>query len=706
MTFDELKTQLSQPASIAQNPFSILKEIARLYNSRAPGSGRAEDLCRDLAFRALEHREAFGSYQPILNDLVRELGLFPYLDESALSLMDSIAYEFHRPPRYDEQIVFHREQAEIYRRLISGENIILSAPTSFGKSKVIDAVIASGRYKNVVVVVPTIALIDETRRRLSRLSREFKIVTQVSQPPAEKNIFVFTAERVNVYEQLPHIDFFVIDEFYKIGSVASDQKRTVALNNAFYRLAKGGGQFYLLGPCVRQIPEGLEARFRCRFFPTTFSTVASDVIMVRAQGSQIETVCNLVADLKGQPTLIYCKSPKSTNEVARALLDADVTEENPDVDDAAGWMEENFHPDWILPRAMKKSIGLHHGRLPRSLGQYVVRAFNTGRIKVLICTSTLIEGVNTKAKNVIVFDNTIAKEKLDFFTFNNIKGRSGRMFEHFLGRVFLFHEPPQEELPFVDFPVFTQGEDMPDSILVQLDDEDLSPESRTRLESFTQQADLPIDLLKAHSSLEPNDLLSLARRLRSANAKERALLAWSGLPRYENLKTVCELAWEHLIGGGRRAGVGSGSQLALKIWRLRQTLSVKQRILDELVPGPFAAETVDEAVERVLEFERSWASFELPRVLRAFSDVRKHVLGGSGDYTFFSAQLENLFRPSFQVALEEFGIPLQVSDKLALALRGIDSIDNALAVVRQLSSRDYNLDEFEVELLRDCQNAL
>ena len=237
---------------------------------------------------------------------------------------------------------------------------------------------------------------------------------------------------------------------------------------------------------------------------------------------------------------------------------------------------------------MKKSIGMHHGRLPRSLGQYVVRAFNDGRINVLICTSTLIEGVNTKAKNVIIFDNAIAKEKLDFFTFNNIKGRSGRMFEHFVGRVFLFHAPPQETLPFVDFPVFTQGTNMSDSILVQLDDADLSPESRTRLEPFTQQTDLPMELLKAHSSIEPDNLLDLARHLKTAGARQKALLTWTGYPRWENLKEVCVLAWTHLLNRRGQAGVFSGAQLALKISKLRDTPDIRRRILEELVPGQYA----------------------------------------------------------------------------------------------------------------------
>lgn len=706
MTFDELKSQLGDQGAVARQPFALLKEMTRLFNSRTDGSSRSEDQCRDVVFRALEHRESFAGYQPILDGLVRELGLFPYMEESPLSLKDSIAYEYHRPLTFGEPMVFHREQAEVYRRLLDGDNIILSAPTSFGKSRVIDAIIASERYKNIVVVVPTIALIDETRRRLSRFSPEFKVVTQVSQSPGARNIFVFTAERANVYEDFPQIDFFVIDEFYKIGAVAADQKRTVALNHAFYKLSKGGGQFYLLGPCVRQIPEGLEERFRCRFFPTTYATVASDLIRVKRSGSDLNTLCQLVKELRGEPTLIFCKSPKSTNEVAKALLDAEVTEQTHEADSAAFWMEQHFHPEWVLPRSMKQSIGIHHGRLPRSLGQYVVRAFNDGRIDVLICTSTLIEGVNTKAKNVIIFDNAIAKEKLDFFTFNNIKGRSGRMFEHFVGRVFLFHEPPEEELPFVDFPVFTQGADMPDSILVQLDDGDLSPESRTRLEPFTQQADLPMELLKIHTSIEPDNLLALARHLKTASARQKSLLAWTGYPRWENLKEVCVLAWTHLLSGRRQGGVFSGAQLALKISKLRDTPDIRRRILDELVPGKYAAETVDEAVERVLEFERTWASFELPRILRAFSDIRSHVVGGSGDYYFFAGKLENLFRPPFQVALEEFGVPLQVSDKLARTLRGSESIDEALAAVKALRVDSLNLDQFEQELVKDCQIAL
>jgi len=166
-----------------------------------------------------------------------------------------------------------------------------------------------------------------------------------------------------------------------------------------------------------------------------------------------------------------------------------------------------------------------------------------------------------------------------------------------------------------------------------------------------------------------------------------------------------ELAWVYLI---RRAqsGVFSSKQLAHKVWNLKFKPDIRDRILAELEPSQWAAKTVDEAVERVLEFDRTWASFELPRILRAFSDVRQHVLGGAGDYSYFSSQLENLFRKPFQVALEEFGVPLQVSDKIASVMLGLDSIDDVLEMIRGLPTDNFGLDAFEQELLKDCQTAL
>jgi len=703
MNADEIKHAIEESEGIENRAFEILQSIASYVNN--PDT---EEQGRDLVLRALEHKKRFGELSEILNGLTREVGLFPYLSPEALNLRDTIAFEFHKP-NHESEFVFHRVQAEVYRRLMEGENVILSAPTSFGKSRIIDAVIGSGKFNNLAIIVPTIALIDETRRRLSSFSNQFKVVSQLSQRPAEKNLFVFTAERLNAYENLPKIDFFVIDEFYKIGALGVDgSDRTVALNQAFYRLAKGRGQFYLLGPSIRAIPEGLETKLPCYFIPTKFATVASDVINVFQWDDELAKLVEICGALD-EPTLIFCRSPKRVNEVANALLRAGIGTDSGEMKEASEWTGAHFHEDWIYAHAIARGIGLHHGRLPRSLGQLSVHSFNSGKLQFLICTSTLIEGVNTCAKNVIVFDHVINRQKFDFFTFNNIKGRSGRMFEHFVGRVFLFHPPPEEDLPFVDFPSVTQDGDVPDSLLVQLDSEDLSADSKERMREIYEQGVLPLEIIRQNSTLDPLAQIELAKEIAGYSQHVASKLLWRSMPSYAELQFAVNLLWKFFILRAK-GGVFSANQLTFKLWNLRQNPDVKHRIFTELEPGQYQAESADEAVERVLSFDRNWAGFEFPRLLIALWRIQAHVLepkfGRSGNYSYFAARVEQLFRNPALVALEEYGLPLQIGEKVSRYIVLSDDLDTAIAQIRDVSGTDCDLNVFEAEILKDVQETI
>ena len=92
----------------------------------------------------------------------------------------------------NEEKVLHREQFRLLSSLLAGKNIAVSAPTSFGKSFVIDAFIKLRKPRNVAIIVPTIALTDETRRRIyKKFANEYNIITTTDIPLAERNIFIF-----------------------------------------------------------------------------------------------------------------------------------------------------------------------------------------------------------------------------------------------------------------------------------------------------------------------------------------------------------------------------------------------------------------------------------------------------------------------------------------------------------------------------------
>lgn len=684
--------RVARADAIIADPFSVLRELSILIN-RAAASGDYSAEAQQAILYALENGRHFGRMRSVLMGLVRATGLYPYLDEELLLQRDLLAYEAHRPLGIAD-VVFHKEQAEVYSRLVAGESVILSAPTSFGKSLIIDALIASNRYRNVVIVVPTIALIDETRRRIaSRFSRDYKLITHSSQARDEKNVFVMTQERVlDVEWKVGEVDLFVVDEFYKLDP-RRDSDRSMLLNQAFYSLVKTGAQFYMLGPSINGVGERFQEVYPSRFMSTSYATVVTEQVYVESNKTNaIEKLTDLCRTLT-EPTLIYCASPASARRVASALAGVIEASKEDATLEAAEWIAENYHPDWALVRALKHGIGIHHGKVPRSLSQYLVRAFNEGSVRYLVCTSTLIEGVNTKAKNVIIFDNRVATKKFDFFTFNNIRGRSGRMFEHFVGKVFVFNAPPQNDLPLVSVPLVEQGEDAPDSLLIQLDAAHLSDRSKQRIQELEAGASLSFDVLRGNTGIDPRSQMALADELRRNAAYYGGALDWRGFPEWSELEVACELIWKYFVAQGKMGGVYSGRQLAFRVDRLKKARSIKKLILKELAAQD--SPDADAAVEDVLDFIRTWATFYFPRYLMALERIQAEVFrrraGHNADYSAFSANIETMFSTAGLLALDEYGIPLQVAEQIADCLGRPNTVDEAVDALARLPAGKLSL---------------
>ena len=77
-----------------------------------------------------------------------------------------------------------------------------------------------------MIIVPTIALMDEMRRRLQRkFGYYYKIITTTDAALAERNLFIFPQERAIGYvEIITSLDLLVVDEFYK-ASARFDRER-------------------------------------------------------------------------------------------------------------------------------------------------------------------------------------------------------------------------------------------------------------------------------------------------------------------------------------------------------------------------------------------------------------------------------------------------------------------------------------------------
>jgi reverse gyrase len=152
-----------------------------------------ETKARDMLIKLLAYHEKEKiPYTPLLNHLIRETGLYPYLKTDTATWSDRFVYEaFKVDIGRGQKQTLHREQSLLLKKIINGESIAVSAPTSFGKSFIIDAFIALNKPSNVVIIVPTIALTDETRRRLyKKFSDQYTIITTADVTLGER-IYLF-----------------------------------------------------------------------------------------------------------------------------------------------------------------------------------------------------------------------------------------------------------------------------------------------------------------------------------------------------------------------------------------------------------------------------------------------------------------------------------------------------------------------------------
>jgi hypothetical protein len=690
--------QFSNREWLADQGFSALVEISRLLDSNS-NSGR------DALIRSLEHRDVLGAYSEIIDALIQKAGLYPYLLEDAvLTTSDLVNYEYHTAEGLDG-IHLHSAQARVYRALMDGVNVILSAPTSFGKSLLIDAVVASGRFDCLVVIVPTIALIDETRRRLSQRFRKiFKIITHPSQERSGKDIFILTQERYVEFEEGINPQFFVLDEFYKLSPNRGDE-RTFTLNQAFYKLFKSGAQFFLIGPNVQDIKVD-EDDLNFRFFRFDFSTVATE-IRYSGKGTQEENALDICKSI-AEPTLIFCKSANSAYSLAEFLIENGVSEPTREASEIADWLRKNYHPEWVLARLLDHGFAVHHGSLPRSLAYHMLRKFNEGAIRFLFCTSTIIEGVNTSAKNIIIYDNKIATKKFDHFTFNNIKGRAGRMFQHFVGHVYVLHPEPDPELPIVDIPSITQSAEAPESLLIHLEQGDLSDSSIEQLRYLHAQDYLPMDVIRLNNGVDPGSQVNLASEIASNLQHYSRILAWRGFPNGDQLREVCRLIFDFLMGGKGRDGIVSMNQLYFQISRFASSRSIPDLLQAEL--GNSRNETPSQAIEGVLKFLRQWCEFHFPRYLSSLDRIQRTVLGkhgqDTGDYSPFIVSVKHLFMHPAVTVLEEYGLPYTVTQKILKSYELGEDVDSFIENLRRIDPGTLNLPSLESEMLTDALKNL
>ena len=153
---------------------------------------------RSLIINVLDNWNKFdNSTHELWTGLIESAGFYPYLEskKNILALRNT-AGEIRKGCHESNQLknrYFHEEQKLLYDILNSGKNLIVSAPTSFGKSLLIEEIVATNKYKNIIIIQPTLALLDETRKKLNKYKNDYKVIIRTSQTPSNEKGNLFLA---------------------------------------------------------------------------------------------------------------------------------------------------------------------------------------------------------------------------------------------------------------------------------------------------------------------------------------------------------------------------------------------------------------------------------------------------------------------------------------------------------------------------------
>ena len=299
------------------------------------------------------------------------------------------------------------------------------------------------------------------------------------------------------------MDFFFFDELYKIdenlqlpedlsdnqsGVATSIDKRAIAFRTCLYLLSKTVKDFYLAGPFIsfnslrgtgfdEFIKKYNITVFSINFDPTlriTYSAwkksgieeenpVTNSIKSIDYKIDKItrvekfKRVESFILNNNLGKTIFYLQNP---NEIVKLIKDVDNEYiENYEMSETLKIFVEHLKNKynvkkygietsdyWSIINCLKHGIGIHHGQIPKYIQTQILDEFNkkdTG-LKYLFCTSTIIEGVNTSAKNVVMVANSIGKDEQKIFSQKNIKGRAGRYYINPVGRVFFLNKEQKD----------------------------------------------------------------------------------------------------------------------------------------------------------------------------------------------------------------------------------------------------------------------
>jgi len=590
-----------------------------------------------------------------------------------------------------------KPQKEVFDSFQKNRRLIVSAPTSFGKTRIIREIISHNTYSKIVLIMPTVSLLAELYQDI-KLNIKNYIISKSSKIKIEANqnyILILTPERMSAFLEENKdfkIDFFVMDEIYKIDYKLLDDRYRV-FSDILYRLAKTSADFYLIGPYISDFSLKFREKFGAAIKKYDIEIVQKDHYQldsiknkgahniedgtVKIIGDKFKNLLRIVSQetIDGK-FLIYRYQKKLVEDIATKFLTTWPIK--PHNEELVDYLSKTVSTDWDLISCIKRGIAFHHGAMPRHIQDLIIDEFNDSSqsgINYLFCTTSLTEGINSAAKNVVIYDKKIGSgDLLKTLDRKNIEGRAGRFMQHFIGRI--FHLETQEEIneeTIVEIEFLDKENPSVESI-IQLDEQDI-PNDKQRIKDEFQlklnSLDIPDSIIKENKFVSVDGQIQLIQHLRESINLESYYYDGQ-IPTKETLREILSCIYdflftEHDKGRNFNNEIGKSILIGLTNFYTYIKPSFKQILESSTVQQ--ARETNNARIRYVFDITSKYFEFTWPRYLKSFENIYNFVATEKSQKTInldmLVAQLEYGTTKPHEIILRDSGLPNEIINKIS-----------------------------------------
>lgn len=435
-----------------------------------------------------------------INDIITTLDLYPLLydnkycekDKKYFNIFDEISIKI----REKNDKLLNNTQYYVRNKIIEHRNIVFSAPTSFGKSSIvidtIQELIKKEKIKKVLFILPTKALINEYRRNIKKKIDDIIIIENPHViDKFEKVIYLFTPERFLVfYENNKNIklDYVINDEAQILVNINKKKcvNRSMLLAKALSIISNNKIPIIFLMPYISkpldtfifkyinidkdeiiQIEDNLLPfvsnnyymldiddsgdLYRYDFSKDSGIEYASkkyigksDVLFNKDSVESwgyivIDNIKNIV-DIN-KKTIIFATNKNQIKSIANRMIKNETFKINKisyRMQALINYIEKNLGPEFEFIDFLKNGLAVHFSEIDSYMRRQIEIIFKEeDDIKTIICTSTLLQGVNLNAQNLIMIYgrnfSSIGNVEIDF---RNLIGRSARLGLNIQGNIY------------------------------------------------------------------------------------------------------------------------------------------------------------------------------------------------------------------------------------------------------------------------------